>query len=303
MGKRDSDVWLDEDDYLGSAPATNTQVHINHIGCPAGIDRKRRLYIKRTAKGVVAFCHHCGKKGASMLTPLAKSWEQLNVDGNLESVLDTQRGRESALVWVDASHLGMGCSALLDWLTKKHIPDIDIRDVSPVIPRVGTKELGPFDILYLPIVGDLPGGPELCGIQTRNFNAHYTGPKYITDIWAKAPPWVYRAAGASLDTVCLTEDWASAVYLGANGLPAVPLYGTSCNDETLLHLAKTKGVKNLAVWLDNDNPEVIKAAESIARRAALVFSGCHCCTVLPAPTALDSLGVRIRTHMLREHFA
>lgn len=39
------------------------QVNINHEDCPAGIDTKARLYIKRTDGGIVAHCHHCGKSG------------------------------------------------------------------------------------------------------------------------------------------------------------------------------------------------------------------------------------------------
>jgi hypothetical protein len=38
------------------------QIHINHEGCEAGEDTKRRLYIKRVEKGVVAFCHNCQEK-------------------------------------------------------------------------------------------------------------------------------------------------------------------------------------------------------------------------------------------------
>lgn len=43
--------------YLGE------QIHVNHEGCSAGIDSKRRLYIKKTEKGLVAYCHHCSEKG------------------------------------------------------------------------------------------------------------------------------------------------------------------------------------------------------------------------------------------------
>ena len=35
------------------------QTHINHDGCPAGQDNKRRLYIKREHDCILAYCHHC----------------------------------------------------------------------------------------------------------------------------------------------------------------------------------------------------------------------------------------------------
>lgn len=57
---------LAHSEFMPYAPsAVNDQVHINHDECPAGVDSKRRLYIKRTSSNtVVAFCHHCGGKGS-----------------------------------------------------------------------------------------------------------------------------------------------------------------------------------------------------------------------------------------------
>ena len=39
------------------------QIHINHEECFAGIDRKKRLYIKKFPTGHGFYCHHCGMKG------------------------------------------------------------------------------------------------------------------------------------------------------------------------------------------------------------------------------------------------
>ena len=297
VSKRNSDTWLDEDEFLCFTPsAIGGQNNVNHVGCPAGTDRKRRLYIKRTAKGVVAFCHHCGKKGASIDTDLAKSWGRLD-DTNPVGKRAFQQGTAyAARAWINARLLdqpGSKVAALSAWLGKKRIPESIASTVSnPILPRVGLEDAdGLYDIFYLPIVGDLPSGAELCGIQTRNFNTKCKGPKYKTDIWLKAPPWVYRRHGDSLDTVAVVEDWASAVYLAANGLPAVPLYGNTCNDETLLHLAKNKGVKNLVVWLDNDKPEIVEEAKRIRKRAAIVFNvATRIAEFIPAPTDLKDMG-------------
>jgi len=49
---------------LNNAPSVvGQQVHINHTECEAGVDNKRRLYIKRTDRGLVAYCHHCNQSG------------------------------------------------------------------------------------------------------------------------------------------------------------------------------------------------------------------------------------------------
>ena len=40
------------------------QYSFNHEGCPAGVDTKKRLYVKVISNGnLVAYCHHCGNKG------------------------------------------------------------------------------------------------------------------------------------------------------------------------------------------------------------------------------------------------
>ena len=55
---------IDKKLILANAPSNmNEQVHINHKGCPSGEDTKHRLYIKRNAKGLVAYCHHCTESG------------------------------------------------------------------------------------------------------------------------------------------------------------------------------------------------------------------------------------------------
>src|SRR5271165_6572543 len=43
--------------------ALGEQIHINHEDCSAGIDVKRRLYIKRVPGGLISYCHHCSGSG------------------------------------------------------------------------------------------------------------------------------------------------------------------------------------------------------------------------------------------------
>lgn len=44
-------------------PEEYEQVRVNHEGCPAGEDRRRRLYVKRVSGGLIAYCHNCGDHG------------------------------------------------------------------------------------------------------------------------------------------------------------------------------------------------------------------------------------------------
>lgn len=59
--------YLDKNDFINEAPdSIGDQVNVNHENCSAGIDTKRRLYIKRMSRSkVVAYCHHCGLSGVS----------------------------------------------------------------------------------------------------------------------------------------------------------------------------------------------------------------------------------------------
>ena len=52
-------------EFMEDAPIElGAQVHVNHEGCPEGLDRKKRLYIKRLPdNSVLAYCHHCGSSG------------------------------------------------------------------------------------------------------------------------------------------------------------------------------------------------------------------------------------------------
>lgn len=50
-----SAVSLDTEEY--------EQVRVNHEGCPAGEDTRRRLYVKKVSGGLIAYCHNCGDHG------------------------------------------------------------------------------------------------------------------------------------------------------------------------------------------------------------------------------------------------
>ena len=57
-------ILIDRKLILANAPSNiGQQVSINHAGCSAGNDTKHRLYIKRTDRGIVAYCHHCSESG------------------------------------------------------------------------------------------------------------------------------------------------------------------------------------------------------------------------------------------------
>ena len=62
MTKNTSNQWLNPSDYVDMAPESPGTVNIFHCKQGPGNDR---LYITRKEDGnIVAYCHHCGSRGA-----------------------------------------------------------------------------------------------------------------------------------------------------------------------------------------------------------------------------------------------
>lgn len=56
------------------------QTSVNHNDCPAGVDTKSRLYIKRDRSKYLFYCHHCGNRGVyAKSTSIARASE-INAD-------------------------------------------------------------------------------------------------------------------------------------------------------------------------------------------------------------------------------
>lgn len=59
--------YIPFDDFVhyGEDLTSGEQIHVNHDKCPAGLDTKRRLYIKRTEddRYILAYCHNCSLSG------------------------------------------------------------------------------------------------------------------------------------------------------------------------------------------------------------------------------------------------
>jgi hypothetical protein len=72
------------------------QVHVNHQLCPAGVDTKKRLYLKQIEDGkILGYCHHCGESGilngqktikslAALKDPLTREIKQGHIVPRLE---------------------------------------------------------------------------------------------------------------------------------------------------------------------------------------------------------------------------
>jgi len=217
-----------------SVLAIGEQINIDHEGCDAGVDRKKRLYIKHVVGGVVAYCHHCSDHGF---------WRELSTDGTvLRKWLFNETDDMPRVRRTDGFNVrpkNVHSVNIVNWLATHHVfPTIDEED------KHYFKEF--LNELYLPI--HTPANTQY-GYQLRSFDP--TKPKYKTTYYRKL------SAGVSwfnkdTEIIVITEDYTSAYRVWRDTPHAsVALLKTSIPDETINLLVHYKKV---VIWLDPDEP-------------------------------------------------
>ena len=211
---------------LANAPSNmGQQIHVNHDGCLAGIDTKRRLYIKRTDRGLVAYCHHCNESGYAS-------------DGLSQERLSTWVNKKSTAT---AAPIKPRLSKLSTegevWLKTNYCntADENFNGIEGERHKVALT-------LYNP-------EQQPIGWQVRNLKAQ---PKYITyytDNSTKGDAsWFYKGN----KTLVITEDYLSAYRVHKNtGLSSVALLRTNLSDRTLAQIYELE-IDTIFIWLDPD---------------------------------------------------
>lgn len=234
---------LNPSDFMEHAPdEPGTQVHVDHEGCPEGIDTKKRLYIKRLPDNtVLAYCHHCGLSGYYK--------EKIR---NIHRVAKPSVGEINVL----AKDLRLPKDVLKDetrwpitatwWLLKYGITNDEVK-------KHGIVYSPSIDRLLLPLYMD----GDYIGWQGRSLTQNRDVPKYITQVDSNRPDGncgSYRV-GLNQDTAVLVEDIISAIKV-SRVVDSIALIGSHPTPEVINWIAKR--YKNIFIWLDNDKPEVIK---------------------------------------------
>lgn len=225
------------------------QVHINHTGCTAGEDTKRRLYIKRVVGGVLAYCQHC-------------SQHQFLRERN-DSGVDMHK-----------------------WLTGKdvEVPEVDLLDKVPLYdPRITRGDgrdwlelyhLNPVDTMHFkqPV-----GRSDQVALQLFDWKGRFVGvqirntvckPKYITKYKQNTTTdsaWFVRDAS----TLFITEDYLSAyrIYIDST-TSSLALLKTTASEKTIEQVC-SMNYKTIFVWLDHDEAG-IKGATKLYNRLKLL---------------------------------
>jgi hypothetical protein len=227
---------IDRKLILANAPSvTGEQVHVNHTGCEAGEDKKKRLYIKRTDKGVVAYCHHCNESG------FAK-------DG--EARLGTWVHKKSTTVVKIQQKPELGPLSIEGkmWLLENHCTTTN-KLFSGIKDDPKKVAMALCNLTH-----------EVIGWQIRNLVPDAV-PKYTTyyiDNKTKGEAaWFYNGS----KTLVITEDYLSAYRVSRDsGFSSMALLRTTITDKTLMQIYDM-GFSEIYIWLDSDEAGVKGAAK------------------------------------------
>lgn len=223
------------------APATvGEQVHVNHEGCPAGTDTKRRLYIKRQADCILAYCHHCNEHR------VLKSAGQRTLNQIKRALAYEQDG-----------------SSMLPVLPDDVVLYRDWSDAAKAqLMRYGLSAITTehFGIMYSPSLGRIvfPYYDD-CGntafVSQRLVEGETVGKKWLN--CGVKPLGIYETMAVNAprpNNIVLVEDPISAMKIARlTNWDAMCLHGTTMSDVQFSYIANLPAAVSARVWLDGDD--------------------------------------------------
>lgn len=231
------------DEYLPLAPERDgDQIATNH--CKDGANNAR-FYIKRSGNKLLAFCHHCGKRGIYYLDDhnlpdLKARWDRLQTppearDGEIYLPYDiTHDVRE----WPQQAHV---------WLLS-----------ASITPDEASKDYGiRYSPFYSRIILPVYHSGDLVGYQSRKvFDQGDPFPKYLSRFKSKDLSYYYLLNRSGNGTECVVvEDILSAIRINRDtGLAACAVLGNFPSDHCLNWLVSR--YSKITIWFDDDNAQV-----------------------------------------------
>lgn len=278
---------LDEEQIvaIGETLGVGQQTNVNHDGCPSGQDTKKRLYVKRTQDGnIIAFCHHCGGKGARKKRGFAnalKELQQTGLFGDDAKDVDTSAREVSSKEAtkyvphpddVDAG-LGSAPREIVEWFVKTGVTfkeaalwgcgySTTMRGY--VMPVNGTT----FQVR----LNDAAKAQLGCRYLT-----YHTGPDDLKrgEIACWFPPCGDEVNPDNSEVVVVVEDCLSAIKLSSKlNVHTVWALGTN-NQEKVARAINTLstggGMPKYRIYImfDNDKPDIIVKASDMAKHLML----------------------------------
>lgn len=279
----DKSTRIDLTEYEDKFPEVNDRIRVNHNNCPAGLDTKSRLEIKRKDNGdVIAYCHHCSGWG-------------IKRDGVVRSIY--KRPVSPANVMTSEPYT-LPSDAVFD-------PLMWPREARrwPKMYGITDKELVDNNICFSPrlervVIPCYSETKVLTGYQTRKVFDTDKKPKYLTYAKKGSKYFLPSKVEGPLPYIVLVEDALSAIKLGrlvkypvavlGSDLPSVEMCGilSSFPDATHVFLA-----------FDNDNPHVKENQLKVFRRIQILSPSTDNCILY-----LDDDPKTYSLEELHEHF-
>jgi hypothetical protein len=229
------------------APDGVDTARFNHDDCPAGTDTKRRLYITRKEDGIiVGYCHNCGSSGVAVGSGSTyKRTAAIVTDTKVKEVTMPPNIEFEPKLWPKEA---------IDWVQKAGLPLTTVKKYALAYDLDSRRVLIPkYDV-----------DNRLVMWQSRRVHDDLElTPKYITEVQIDA--CVHDPLGTRGEVVVLCEDMLSAIKIDAlAGYDVIPLFSSNVKIDKLL--TPTAKYDTIVVWLDNDNTEVKRHRDSIARQ-------------------------------------
>lgn len=229
------------EEFVPYAPdEVGEQIHINHEGCSAGQDTKKRLYIKRIDNGILAFCHHCGKHGYYYDASITSFRHKKN--SVLSRCSDSISNRTQPRIPKDAETvLSRWPPEARAWIGRYGITAQEIVSnglfYSERIGRVGLPVYNEHSVSY---------------ISYRKIHRQDDGPKYTGEGSPKSD-FVLATTPIDSSTIIICEDKLSAIKC-SRIVDACCLNGTHLKQEAFLSIVRK--YSNIIIYLDDDNRQV-----------------------------------------------
>lgn len=247
---------------------TGETVRVNHDGCEAGTDVRRRLYITRPQSNpntVIAYCHNC-QNSAYSTTGTHLQFRNAKHDGpppSTTTILDNIQSPSNMI------------KHLTDWPTAAHAWALKNKLTQARLIEYGIEYDPNSERVYLPRYSAYPMG-TLMGYQLRNVNTQsIKQPKYLTVTHSDDKGYTIFATVPRCAICVLVEDLVSGIHVYDVGkrrdaidqYAVIVNYGTKVNLEACYEAAQFETV---VVWLDNDSTHVMAQAKTMQRTIIMI---------------------------------
>lgn len=198
--------------------------HLNHIGCSAGVDKKRRFYITVKHGDFLCYCQHCGH-GGLYSNGKERRFSRAETEGTVSTV------KEAHFQWSNGSTIESWSDAQKLWWYSHEMDDNDAHDYDV---RAYNNSLYIFSSTHLYIARNFQRGAKYVRSQTRASTGFVQ---------------MHRPDGP----LFIVEDVLSCYKLFKARHACIALLGTKLSTAAKEYVAtqQSKGVE-VVLWLDDD---------------------------------------------------